>query len=107
MRVSKISNSNVPIQALLSLDASEDDRPKTPRLRLLIAAALAGAVVIADWRIHIGSDLSGNQYVISSQIQALKPIICIINWMALLQPDELVLFVFHVNGMLEAYAYGL
>ena len=43
----EISNSNGSIQALLSLDASEDDRVLKRLAQTLIAAALAGAVVIA------------------------------------------------------------
>lgn len=97
----EISNSNGSIQALLSLDASEDDRVLKRLAQTLIAAALAGAVVIAIGGytlVQIGLEPVRD---LSSQIQALESDNLHHQLDGSAQPDELVPLVFHVNGMLE------
>ncbi|MBL0299760.1 MAG: heavy metal sensor histidine kinase [Betaproteobacteria bacterium] len=97
----EISNSNGSIQALLSLDASEDDRVLKRLAQTLIAAALAGAVVIAIGGytlVQIGLEPVRD---LSSQIQALEADNLHHQLDGSAQPDELVPLVFHVNGMLE------
>ena len=97
----EISNSNGSIQSLLSLDASEDDRVLKRLAQTLIAAALAGAVVIAIGGytlVQIGLEPVRD---LSSQIQALEADNLHHQLDGSAQPDELVPLVFHVNGMLE------
>ena len=97
----EISNSNGSIQALLSLDASEDDRVLKRLAQTLIAAALAGAVVIAIGGytlVQIGLEPVRD---LSSQIQALEADNLHHQLDGSAHPDELVPLVFHVNGMLE------
>jgi len=92
---------NGSIQALLSLDASEDDRVLKRLAQTLIAAALAGAVVIAIGGytlVQIGLEPVRD---LSSQIQALEADNLHHQLDGSAQPDELVPLVFHVNGMLE------
>lgn len=89
-----------PVRAVLSLDASEDDRVLKRLARTLIAAALAGAVVIGVGGFTLVQIGLRPVRDLSVQIQALEA-----NTLHQLldgseQPDELVPLVAHVNGLL-------
>lgn len=97
----EISTGNGSMQALLSLDVSEDDRVLRRLAQTLIAAALAGALVIAVGGftlVQIGLEPVRD---LSTQIQALEADSLHQKLDGSSQPDELVPLVTHVNGMLE------
>lgn len=96
----EITTAAIPIQVVLSLDASEDDLVLKRLARTLIAAALAGALVIAAGGfllVQIGLRPVRN---LSVRIQALEADTLHQKLDGADQPDELVPLVGHVNGLL-------
>jgi len=90
-----------PVQAVLSLDVSEDDRVLERLARTLVAAALAGAVVIAAGGFTLVQIGLRPVRDLSAQIQALEAdtLHRLLDGSA--QPDELVPLVAHVNELLK------
>ena len=90
-----------PIQAVLSLDVSEDDRVLERLARTLVAAALAGAVVIAAGGFTLVQIGLRPVRDLSAQIQALEAdtLHRLLDGSA--QPDELAPLVAHVNELLK------
>ncbi|OJW83307.1 MAG: two-component sensor histidine kinase, partial [Alicycliphilus sp. 69-12] len=88
------------IRVLLSLDVNDDDRVLERLARTLIAAALAGAVVIAIGGYTLVQVGLRPVRDLSSQIQALDADTLHQHLDGSAQPDELVPLVTHVNGLL-------
>lgn len=95
------TNGTTSIQAVLILDASEDDRVLERLARTLVAAALAGAVVIAAGGFTLVQIGLRPVRDLSAQIQALEAdtLHRLLDGSA--QPDELAPLVAHVNELLK------
>ena len=92
---------NGPVLATLTLDASEDDRVLSRLARTLMAAALAGSVVIAAGGFTLVQFGLRPVRDLAEQVQTLAADTLHRRLDGSAQPEELAPLVAHVNGLLE------
>lgn len=92
---------NGPVHAMLTLDASDDDRVLSRLARTLMAAALAGSVVIAAGGFTLVQFGLRPVRDLAEQVQALAADTLHRRLDGSAQPEELAPLVAHVNGLLE------
>lgn len=97
----EVKTANGPVLATLTLDASEDDRVLSRLARTLMAAALAGSVVIAAGGFTLVQFGLRPVRDLAEQVQALAADTLHRRLDGSAQPEELAPLVAHVNGLLE------